>query len=622
MQPRDEYRALRDTFLSQQPPGTNDWLFVPRTGTRYAPGTSVPLLGIPFRQTGTGLFIPEQAMRQPMPIDILATYVTGEELWGRPIPLEVVIAGLSSSNRTSVLVACANLLAVWEEKPLDIARDVPIADLFRDPYRGRIIDAVRQGRALFSVQAILILAKLALRFCPTRAPASGVTLRSVPLWLLSIQDALGRDDSEVTGTIEGVLGDPKTITALLRTQVFSTKVELATLLAVFQLRWRDLPRAEVQSRRYVDLEATFRRATGAKLDDLVSVGIALWAGSGQGLGPVLAAPQLSLRLPQKRIAAALRLLAASPATLRQAIEADERTLDAAWSFDAIRRYPVVRLRGRLLVLSRRLLLERVFGGIRYDIESELRRLGRDRDATRAMAFWQSMCERDARLSLASVAPAEGPSKRLYVEAELKAAFGTANKTADVAIDYPGAWVVCEVTTAKLSRESVIGGSIDAFNRDLRRTIDVKARQLEATIAELMRDESRLTGYPPSPRSRFVPVLVMAEGFPVNPITSLAIEERLKKADILQGPKIAPLHVIDRDELSMVEGLAEHQGASFDDILARHERAAFRRMGLRDWLLVEEHVQVERPSRLHESYDRAWAPVMKAIRTDGQNGGQS
>ncbi|MGO9178543.1 MAG: hypothetical protein ACLQBX_06595 [Candidatus Limnocylindrales bacterium] len=448
-QPRNEYRALRDTFLIQQPPTTSDRLFVPRTGKRYATGTSVPLLGIPFRPSGTGLYLPEQAMRPPMPMDILATYVTGEEIWGRPIPLEFVMAGLSVSNRTAVLVACANLLAAWEEKPLDVDRDDQIAAAFRDPYRGRIIDAVRQRRALFSVQAILILAKLAVRFCPTRASAAGVTLRSMPLWLLSIQDALGRDNAGVTGAIEGVLGDPRTIAALIRTQVLSTRLELGTLLAVFQLRWRDLPKAEVQSRRYVDLEATFKKATGANLDDLVSVGIALWAASGQGLGPLVATSRLNLRLPQRRIAAALRLFAASPATLRQEIEADEQALGAAWSFDAIRRYPVVRLRGGLLVISRRLLLERVFGGIRYDIESELRRVGRDREARRAMAFWQSMCERDARLSLASVAPAAGRNQRLYVEEELKAAFGTVTKTADVAIDYPGAWVVCEVTTSKL-----------------------------------------------------------------------------------------------------------------------------------------------------------------------------
>ena len=623
-QPHDEYKALRDTFLSQQPAGTNDWLFVPRTGTRYAAGTSVPLLATGYLPSNTGLYLPERAMRRPMPIDILATYVTGEDVLGQPFPLELVIAGLAASSQTDVLVVCANLLAAWEEKPLDVERDVQIAAVFRDPYHGHIIDAVRHGQALFSVQAILILAKLAVRFCPPRAPTDGSRLPSVPLWLLSIQDALGRDDPGVTGTIAGVTGDPRTIAALMRTQFLSTRPELGTLLAVFQLRWRDLPaQVEHRHRRRGNLEGMFKDATGVKLDDLLSVGIALWAAASQGLGPVLAIPQLSLSLSQRRIAAALRLFAASPAILRQEIEADEHALGAAWSFDALRHYPVVRLRGGgLLVLSRRLLLERIFGAIRYDVESGLRQVGRDRDASWAMAFWQSMCERDARLSLASVAPAAGLSKRLYVEEELKGAFGTGNKTADVAIDYPDAWVVCEVTTSKLSREAVIGGSIDALNRDLGRTIDAKARQLEATIVELERDESRLTGYRPSPRSRFVPVLVMAEGFPVNPITSLAIEGRLKKSGILQGPKIAPLHVIDRDELSMVEGLAEYRGASFEEVLARHEHAAFRRMSLSDWLLVEEHAQVERPSRLKEPYERAWEPVKRVLRTKDENGGPS
>ena len=136
----------------------------------------------------------------------------------------------------------------------------------------------------------------------------------------------------------------------------------------------------------------------------------------------------------------------------------------------------------------------------------------------------------------------------------------------------------------------------------------------------MEDDSRLTEYRTPPRTRFVPVLIMAEGFPVNPITSAAIEARLRRAGILQRPLIAPLHVIDRDERSPVEGLVEHDGRSFAEILAGHEKGSFHRMSLRDWLLVEERVKPKRPSRLEEPFGRAWQPVLSAVRGEDRSDG--
>lgn len=592
----------------------NTWLFAPRTGLRYAKGTTVPFIAPGYRQAVTGLLLPEQAFRGPEPADLLATYLTGQDVTGSPIPLELVMIGLRLTNRTSVLLACSNLLAAWEEKPIDVERDVNLAANFRAPFQGRIVEGVRAGRALFSLQAILILAKLALQVCPPSAADSDSRLRSIPVWLLAIQDALERDQGP-TEDLDGVVGDPRAIAALIRTSVLGTRVDFATLMAVFQLRWRDLPEAAIGTPGHVDLEGAFSRATGARLDDFLSVGIALWAAASQGLGNVLSSRQLSLRLSRERVRGALRLISATPGTLRVAIQVDDRDFGPVWSFDALRRYPIVRLRGGgLLVLSRRLLLERLFGGIRYDVEWHLRQQGQPRLAERAMGFWQRMCEDDARHSLAAFAPEREPFKRLYSETELQAAFGIANQTADIAIDYPDEWIVCEVTTSKLSRKAIVAGSMNALSRDLGRTVDAKAGQLNATIMELQRDESRLTGRPALSRTRFVPVLVMAEGFPVNPITTSVIRERLAKAGLLRGPRIAPLHVIDREELSFVEGLVA-TGVSFADLLRRHEQGAFRQMSLRDWLVVEAHLNSERPKRLDGPFERAWQPVLRAIAPD-------
>ena len=71
----------------------------------------------------------------------------------------------------------------------------------------------------------------------------------------------------------------------------------------------------------------------------------------------------------------------------------------------------------------------------------------------------------------------------------------ASKTADAAIDCGSAWVVAEVSTAQLKRESVVGGDPVELEKDLERAIYTKARQLDATVRAIGADESKLTSAP-------------------------------------------------------------------------------------------------------------------------------
>ena len=82
----------------------------------------------------------------------------------------------------------------------------------------------------------------------------------------------------------------------------------------------------------------------------------------------------SLRWPRERLEAALRLVAADPATLASAVEIDDATFCLAWSFDAFRQYPVIRLEGdRLFILSPSFLVARLFGWLPlYDLREALR----------------------------------------------------------------------------------------------------------------------------------------------------------------------------------------------------------------------------------------------------------
>ncbi len=617
---RNSYEAavgrLRRALLGSEPEGTVSALSPVRFGTRYLAGTTVPLVGPAFGSVTSGLLVPEQMARPMQPGDMLATYVTGRELHGKSIGLREVIARLREADLLSTLQACAGLLRSFDEATLHAERDKQIAAILAAPFRGRAEEAITAGRALVVPQSVMILVKLALRYCPA-TPKEAENADWILIALLAIQDELGTDTAGPEVQIPGIIGDARAVAALVQTQAFSTRLDPVTLLAHAYLRWRELARRHGGVAGFTDLAEAFESATAVPLDDFVSTGLAIWVMS-QGTGTtILDVHDLRLRIPRPRVKAALRLLAASPTRIRHEICEDERSLGMAWSFDAIRRFPVVRLRGqRLLVISPRLVLERVFSLVRWDLEQNFERSGRRDLAVQTLSFWQLMCEQDGLEGLATMAPPTPWGRRFYRESDLRSAFSTKRrqpKIADFAIEYPNAWIVGDVTSSTLSRDAVIGGSVDALEAGLSKVID-KARQIESTIRELERDESRLTGVASQLGRRFVPVVIMAEGFPVNAATTALIQCRLTTAGLLQEPRVGPLHILDIEELSMVEAMAD-EGRTLLDLLTQHEEANFKALALRDYILIEARLTPGRARRLRAPFEAAWKPIFAAIRTD-------
>jgi hypothetical protein len=215
----------------------------------------------------------------------------------------------------------------------------------------------------------------------------------------------------------------------------------------------------------------------------------------------------------------------------------------------------------------------------------------------------------------------GPS-RFYGEDAIQRAFGTVVQNADAAIEYADAWVVVEIGTHQLTRATVVAGSPDALESDLKFGIDKKAAQLDATIRELIGDESRLTGQSPQGRRRYVPVLVLVEGFPVDPMTTTAIRERLRAAGLFAEARIGPMHIVDQEELDMLEAIAEDGGPSLLQLLEDHERSSLADSGLKNWLILERGrgTGPRRPRRLEAVRREAWQPALDRLRKQGEGAG--
>jgi hypothetical protein len=385
------------------------------------------------------------------------------------------------------------------------------------------------------------------------------------------------------------------------------------------LRWKTLPAKRAGDPGRVDLVQLFEEATGVTKDDFTAVGVALWVGAEQrGLYPVPPAFIESLTIGSDRIEAALRMLASPPEGLADGISRLQERF-TRWSFDVLRQYPVMRLAdGGYLVLSKRLLLQRILGWLPIsDLVEGLKRSARKVDAARAMNWFRSQCETDALTGLANLAGGAGPGQRLYGETDIQAAYGTAAPNADAAIEYPGCWIVAEISTRHLTRQTVVGGDPAELEDDLRMGIDDKVTQIGSTIRQLINDESRLTGHPPQSRRRFVPLLVITEGFPVNPMTMTAVAERTAAAQVFDDPRIGPLRILDQEELDIAESIAEDGGPSLLELLERHESSTLANSAFKDWVVLDwgRGTGPRYPNRLEEPHSAALEPVLHRLRRE-------
>lgn len=107
------------------------------------------------------------------------------------------------------------------------------------------------------------------------------------------------------------------------------------------------------------------------------------------------------------------------------------------------------------------------------------------------------------------------------------------------------------------------------------------------------------------------VLVVVDGFPINPMTYEAIQRRVAHPQA-DGRPGEPGHVINQEERDMVESVTERTKLTFAGLLEGHERGSLWRAALKDWMLVERKLQIDLAERLMAPSKRAWRHVLLAF----------
>lgn len=608
--------TVRAQFMSAVPEGMANDFWAPQ-GQPLLAGSTVPAIMTEYVELPSGLLVPRSCATPPQPFDLAFQYLTANDVLGFQPPLEWVEDQLRRIPVEDVLVFAATVLSAVRRP--DIARpeidEGFMEQWLAEPNLTRVRNIMKDRTRAFVVpQMVHVLLKLGLSLSPdamSSQEAGGWPVHGV---LLSLPDLL-HDPSSDAGTV--ITGPADSLTReLAANQMFNASPDVAALVGRAADRWLRLPQAHLEHPRVVDLEALYEESTGVSLRVVMAVALALFASTIGGAPRVAGDYLRPMGLTPEAERAALDLLATDIGTLRDAVREEVSTFGWNWSVNSVGRYPVVRLaNGDLLVLDAALLLHRVFG--RLPLFDMYKKVSQRQFNQAARALEHLAEEQTINAVMGSI---DGNRQnRVFREENLQSVPGReSSKACDAAIDYGDSWVLLEVTTSHLKRESVAGVAGSHLDDDLDKLVR-KAEQLHESIETLRVGQQHLTGVPSSPTTRYMPVLVLAEGFPVNPTTLTLVRERVHNAGWLTAPDVAPLELVDMEDMEVVEALAEQEGPSLLEVLRSKQKHDLRNVGLKEFVLLGLRLHPKRPQRLDASFLRAFDDVVRRLATGTAEG---
>lgn len=605
--------SLRDLVAAEGVPDTRDYLTAVSEESTLLAGSGVPAIRAAGYLLPSGLWVPATVTLDPGPADTARVFITGEDLFGLPVGLDELQAAVAETSIVEALIVVSDWLRQLHAPGADHRQvDLRFAAAHLPPAVSLVARNLlaQPHRVLVSEQALYLVLKLACATAPDlAATVDDSRFRALGMAVVAVTDHL---DTETVSEDEPVsLGRE-----LLRNQAFNYRQAESALLSSYRRRWIELPLERMNESRVIDLSAEYERATKVPLADVGAMAMLLWTAAiahGSAVTPdCLAATGWS----HERIQAALRPMVIDLADLRSRVIREVDRYGWVWAVNTFAYTPVVRMpNGVLIVVDPYLVLRRGFGApLLQDFVDGLDQAA----ASRARQCLDHVTELYALEALAAVVGDAGAS-RLYTEQDLRRAFGRKRSTADAAVDYGADWLVVEVTTTALRRSTLAGGTAEDIEDDLSRYVD-KVQQLDATIKELRADETRLTGAAPHAR-RFVPVLVLEDGFPINPVSLRTLRQMASVAGYLEGADVDALEVLELDELVMVEGLQQARGWTLVELLRMKSKSAMREMGLRNFVMLTLRENPQRPTSQQRRTQAVFGDVIRTLGVQPSGSGE-
>ncbi|SNR80006.1 hypothetical protein SAMN06265360_12019 [Haloechinothrix alba] len=596
------------SFVGSEPQHLDPFIAEIEEDVTYFSGTPIRAVATKWRQLPSGLIIPS-ATGSVAPIDQLLVYLTSEEVFGIKPPPSLVYSHIRRIPFDEIITCSSHIMATIRN-PGRTRREVDdqFARIwFNEPIRTRVLNRLRDGtRGLVVPQAVFSVIQKA-AFLSGDALVFGREKGNYVLSLISLGDYLGYNDNDNESRV--ITKKPGKIgREVIANQVFNARVDEASVLSRFWRIWFQLPKELRDDPEMVDLESVYLDAVGVPLWDVCAAAILLWASAIKGT------TNIDEFLDERgwgadRFQDAISVFSIRLPEFREAVARELEQAETDWSFDAFRRYPVVQLwDDKLSVIDPDLLLMRVFGWVPvHEVKSYIDPKDEQKKARFNSGIRRAVEEYSLEV-LESIVPTSSGSKRMYRDSDISRAYGGHKvRLPDAAIDYGTSWVPVEITTSQLRRESIAGLSDDYIVQDLEKFVK-KVEQLDSLIRKLQDNETLLTGSSCVNSRLFYPVLVLPEGFPVNPITMTLVHEKIGESNLLNDKSVMPLEIVDIEDLEMIEALQEQSGPSFLQLLDGKKNAGLRDLPMRDYILSELRLSPRRSSRV----DKLWQEIFKEL----------
>ncbi|UOX90246.1 hypothetical protein MUY14_06360 [Amycolatopsis sp. FBCC-B4732] len=608
--------GLDGFFSGGEPPGLGNegMLTTLSEDNIYFRGTAVQVLGSRWRLVQSGLIIPEYMAQLPAPLDQVLTYLDPDEIFGYTPPVAFLHEQVRRLTVEMIIVNVAAILAVFRKPGAKRNQvDKRFASMwFSEPTKTRVLNLLRDpSRGLVVPQALYALIQCSMRFSgdsllPGVTPGNFIAASLVINAYLD-NDSVDLEEGQIIDDVPGGLGRE-----MISNQLFNSGIDEVNILARFYRMWLQMSTESDTHPEVLNLEEGYREIVGIELRDVLAIGLVLFS-SCVNEKPVLDVAYLKgIPWEDARLQKVLDFMAIDIPGLRGEILGEIARASTTWSFGSLSRYPVVKLwNGSIVVIDSTLLLPRFFGWLPvFDIKFNARSKQHKALADKLVQSLRRLSERYVAEVLDSLASSLEGLQRVYHDEHLKQAYSAKGvKVADAAIDYGTSWVVVEVTTSQLKRESVYGVSDQAVVEDLMKLVG-EVEQIDSTIRSLRHDEQKLTGFKVDTKRTFYPLLVTTEGFPVNPISLTLVRKYVEDAGLLAGDDVAPLEIVDVIELEIVEGVQEAGGPGLAELLEQKRNASLWRSSLRDYILVEKKLRPPRPERIEDLWRKASNELIK------------
>lgn len=515
----------------------------------YLKGTTVPALINQYFLHSSGLLLPKHVQYGLAPIDYAYRYIPLAEITNLPIPLETIVSAIKQFDRDDFISACSKFADM--SHPSEGTSE--LEDLIKSemPYlHARVKGLLDTKHKYFGPQAALVLMKLAILEGSAEKNLPKVNLSTFILLCLAIQDLFSPSRPENSNASLAM--------ELPANYSIHRKLNPAYEYRQYELRWES---EEPVSRR---IKSVFEQICGYPPRSLADLVAALSMQTRDlRMNFVL---ETSHDEDSVNMNKALEKISCNIDGLSEKIS-DPATPNFIWDFSVFHEFPVIRRSdGRYVVVENSLLVNRGLGWpLVYD--SQL---------NRKQIYEVSMLAEQQAKEMVVNALGHAWSDRIVDGSQIIAAFGGDGiQSADLAIEFENAWVVLEISAFRSPYKALAAESQSLYKELIDQVAD-EAIQAVSTCEQFVWQslEHKSTFRNISTSSKMYPIVVATEKFTTNPMTLCDVRQEIENRRGGRNPKIAPVEVINLEELETLLLLSTTYGLSIVSLLEEKSQSNF------------------------------------------------